>query len=469
MAIRGEALRAQILKFILDNKDGVRFAALAQKFRGKVSERTLSRALNDLLDQKHILRSGRPNLFTYSAKPYFDAKLDLKEHQNVIPFKKDSQEILRYISLPKEQRTPMGYNRHLLDSYIPNVSFYLDDDIRDHLFSLGTIDNAKETEDVEVGNTALSYIYQRLLIDLSWASSRLEGNTYSLLETEQLLATGEPSSEKDLADATMILNHRDAILYMIENKDVIGISRVDILNIHGILSRDLMPDPKDEGSLRKKIVQIGHSAYLPPVVPQVVEECFRDILSKGAAIDDPIEQSFFLMVHLPYLQPFSDVNKRTSRLTANIPLLKAQLSPLSFLDVPKEQYIQGTLGVYEINKTDVLRDVFVWAYERSCGYYAAQRQELQLSEKPRLTYRKELTSVTRTIIQEGSYPSDEHILSFAENIPTSDKDVFVRLVKENLDFLSEGNFARYKIRPEEFQAWLSAQTQKPDDDFPPEM
>ncbi len=93
------------------------------------------------------------------------------------------------------------------------------------------------------------------------------------------------------------------------------------------------------------------------------------ILNHKNAIEDPYEQAFFAMVHLPYLQPFEDVNKRVSRLAANIPLIKNNLKPLSFNEVPQDAYINGTLGVYELNRVDMLKEVFIWAYERSCDQY----------------------------------------------------------------------------------------------------
>ncbi|MFA0520617.1 Fic family protein, partial [Vibrio sp. 10N.222.55.E8] len=91
----------------------------------------------------------------------------------------------------------------------------------------------------------------------------------------------------------------------------------------------------------------------------------ESILNKANQILDPFEQSFFIMVHLPYLQPFADINKRTSRLAANIPLLKANVCPLTFLDVPEKAYSKAVLGIYEMNRIDLLRDLYLWAYERS--------------------------------------------------------------------------------------------------------
>lgn len=94
------------------------------------------------------------------------------------------------------------------------------------------------------------------------------------------------------------------------------------------------------------------------------------------------------MIHLPYLQPFEDVNKRVSRLAASIPLIRQNLSPISFVDVPARDYIDGLLGVYELNQIDLLRDVFVWAYERSSAQYAVVKQSLGEPDPFRLRYRR---------------------------------------------------------------------------------
>ena len=96
-------------------------------------------------------------------------------------------------------------------------------------------------------------------------------------------------------------------------------------------------------------------------VPQLIVECFDRILATASAIADPFERAFFAMVQLPCLQPFEDVNKRVSRLAANIPLIRHNLSPLSFADVPRDLYTEAILGVYELNRTELLRDVFCWA------------------------------------------------------------------------------------------------------------
>ena len=147
---------------------------------------------------------------------------------------------------------------------------------------------------------------------------------------------------------------------------------------------NLLPNPADEGRLRQHVVEIGKSVYRPLSVPAQIDEMLDEVLDKANRIDDPFEQSFFAMVHLPYLQPFADVNKRTSRLAANLPLIRANLCPLTFLDVPERAYTCAMLGVYEPTRVELLRDLYLWAYERSTQEYLAIRQTLAEPDPLRL-------------------------------------------------------------------------------------
>jgi Fic family protein len=156
-------------------------------------------------------------------------------------------------------------------------------------------------------------IFSRLLIDLSWNSSRLEGNTYSLLETERLLELGEAAEGKDALEAQMILNHKAAIELLVEQATEVGFNRYTILNLHALLSDNLLADPQACGRLRAIVVGIGRTVYHPLEVPQLIDEFFQQLLDTAAAIADPFEQAFFAMAHLAYLRPFEDVNKRVSR------------------------------------------------------------------------------------------------------------------------------------------------------------
>ena len=169
------------------------------------------------------------------------------------------------------------------------------------------------------------------------------------------------------------------------------------------------------------------------------------------------------MVQLPYLQPFDDVNKRVSRLAANIPLIKANLAPLSFEDVPRELYTEAILGVYEMKRIELLRDVFIWAYRRSAARYAAVRQSLGEPDPFRLQHRSSLREVVGAVVRERMDKKRAAAWVDAwtqEHIDPEQRERFREIAERELLSLHEGNFARYRVRPSEFEAWQEVWTEK---------
>lgn len=297
----------------------------------------------------------------------------------------------------------------------------------------------------------------RLLIDLSWNSSRLEGNTYSLLDTRRLLDFGEVAQGRNETETQMILNHKDAIELLAEASDDIGFNRYTLLNLHAMLANNLLANPLAEGKLRHIAVGIGHSNFLPLDVPALISSYFDQILATANAIKDPFEQAFFIMVQLPYLQPFDDVNKRVSRLVANIPLITHNYAPLSFIEVPNQTYIEALLGVYELNDVSSLKSVFIWAYERSAKRYVDVRQTLGEPDPFRLRYRDELKVVVSAVIKQTM--TRKVALTFIaqwanEHIGETEVGAFRAMAEAELLNLHEGNFARYNVRPLEYQSSL---------------
>jgi hypothetical protein len=167
-----------------------------------------------------------------------------------------------------------------------------------------------------------------------------------------------------------------------------------------------MADPMACGRIRRRAVEIGGSVYLPVVIPQRIEDLFGIVIAMAAEVTDPLEQAFFLMVHLPYLQPFEGVNKRVSWLAANIPFIRHNLCPLSFIDVPQQAYVDAMLGVYELNRIELLRDVFVWAYARSCQQYVAVQQNLVPPDIFWLRHRPAFSEVVAVIVRGDEAASD---------------------------------------------------------------
>ncbi|MDO8314904.1 MAG: Fic family protein [Rugosibacter sp.] len=367
---------------------------------------------------------------------------------SLIPLSVAGSDIRHAMARPIQSREPVGYQREFLLAY-PHAGPYLDQATRDHLHRIGRA----QQDDLPAGTLARQ-VLGRLLIDLSWASSHLEGNTYSLLETERLIAFGQAAEGKNTFETQMILNHKQAIEFLVESVAEIGFDSYSILNLHAMLSDNLLANSAASGRIRQIPVGIGRSVYTPLASPQLLEEYFQRCLETVAGIKDPFEQSFFALVHLSYLQAFEDVNKRVARLAANIPLIKHNLCPLSFIDVPTEAYVEGLLGVYELNRIELLRDIYVWGYERSVKRYLSQREELGEPDPFRLRYRTALVELVRTVVRQDQSAAPPSVAAWAaEHVPEPDRTRFVALVHTELNSLHAGNFARYRIRPAEFAAW----------------
>jgi hypothetical protein len=423
----------------------------------KLPRRTLQRRLAQLVVEQRLIVTGLGRASRYrwpSVKISAVSEMSAKGTADLtvtIPLSPEGEVVRQTVRAPMQNRHPVGYNRAFLDIYEPNQTFYLSQEIRQRLLEMG-----RSPDGHRPAGTYARQIYNRLLIDLSWNSSRLEGNTYSLLDTERLLELGEAAEGKDARETQMILNHKAAIELMVEQATEIGFNRYTILNLHALLSENLLANPAAGGRLRTIPVMIAGTVYHPLEVPQLIEECFNRILDAAAAIVDPFEQAFFAMVHLPYLQTFEDVNKRVSRLAANLPLIRENLSPLSFVDVPEKAYVDGILGVYELNRVELLRDVFVWAYERSCARYVAVRQSLGEPDPFRLYYRALVTDVVSRVVIGGM--DKKTAAAFIkhradEDIPQENRMRFIEVIETSLMSLHEGNIARYGLRPPQYRKW----------------
>lgn len=421
--------------------------------------RTLQHHLRLLVDRRRLAKEGKGRWTRYRIRTIKAARITVEtgpgESDDAairLPLSREAEGIQAYVRQPVAARKPVGYDRAFLDAYRPKQTFYLTEQERAHLRRVGTPVVATP----QPAGTYARQILGRLLIDLAWNSSRLEGNTYSLLDTRRLIDLGQEAEGKDRLEAQMILNHKEAIEFLVGDAEEIGFNRFTILNLHGLLANNLLPDPEAPGRLRRIPVGIERSTFHPLEVPQLVEECFHELLGKAATISDPFEQAFFAMVQLPYLQPFDDVNKRVSRLAANIPMIRHNLVPLSFTDVPRDAYLQAVLGVYELRRTELLRDIFIWAYERSAARYTAVRQSLGEPDALRLQYRTQLRELVGGVVRArmGRREATEHIAEWTgEHIPQQDRERFRATAESELLGLHEGNFARYQIRPSEFNAW----------------
>lgn len=445
----------EIERIVRAHSGGVTAQEIGDALGAGIPRRTLQYRLKSLVGADRLVMEGTGRWARYRAPEApapQPAEAAPAEEAGIVAISPGGDEIRAYLHQPQAAREPVGYNRDFLDSYRPGESFYLSAEERARLAEAGQRHPGAE----QPAGTYARQILSRLLIDLSWNSSRLEGNTYSLLDTKRLIEFGQEAQGRDRLEAQMILNHKDAVEFLVGNAADIGFNRYTILNLHAILANNLLADQAAAGRLRHIGVGIEGSVYHPPETPQLVEECFDQLLATAAAIGDPFEQSFFVMAQLPYLQPFDDVNKRVSRIAANIPFVKANLSPLAFTDVPRGIYTDAILGVYELNRVDLLRDVFIWAYERSAARYAAVRQSLGEPDPFRLRHRDALRTVVADVVRArmDRKVAAAHVASWAEqNIEAGERERFREVAETELLGLHEGNFARYQITPGEFAVW----------------
>ncbi|MDD5333881.1 MAG: Fic family protein [Rhodoferax sp.] len=425
-----------------------------------VSRRTLQRRVASLVEQRRICAEGDGRAIKYRLAPIIGTAnivlepLTMQASAEVyVPTSPQGDDIKTYVRQPIQGRKPVGYDRALLETYRPNETYYLPPEIRQHLHNIG-----RSPAGERPAGTYARDILGRLLIDLSWASSRLEGNTYTRLDTQNLIELGQAAAGKDRRDAQMILNHKAAIELLVDQAEDIGFNTFTFFNLHALLSENLLVDPGESGRLRRRIVEVSGTVFHPLGIPQQIDAYFHMTMDKATAIGDPFEQAFFIMVHIPYLQPFVDVNKRVSRLGANIPLIQHNLCPLSFIDVPEQAYVEGTLGVYELKQVDLLRDVFVWAYERSCQRYMAIRETVAEPDPVRLRYREALITVISEIVRGLKSPGADAVRTVAAPlVPREDLEPITELALIDLRNLHEGNVSRYRLRLSEYRAWQPMQ------------
>ena len=448
-------IEALILK-LLANKPEISLAEVAEAAQLSKSDegdrKAIRRVLNSLILRGILVAEGAARARVY--RHIIAASVEEQGAFEGIPISSNSRKLLAYLSKHVSSRDITSYNMEYLLSYVPNHTAYLSSAQRAALIDMGTVENI-----VHPAGTYARNILNRLLIDLSWNSSRLEGNTYTLLETKRLIELGESAADKDAVETQMIINHKNAIEYMVDSVDEPAISSIQICSVHALLSENLLGDPSACGQLRKINVGISGTNYMPLENPHLLKESFDRFIKKINLIEDPFEQSIFSIVHLSYLQAFEDVNKRTARLVANIPLIRKNLKPLSFIDVSQASYIAALLGVYEKNDISLLVDLYIWAYRRSTQRYSATQQALGQPDLMKLKYRAIIHNIVRSIILENIKGS-QVVAAIRRKINdigllTDDSNQLLQIIEIEIASLHEGNIARFKIRPSEFQVWKS--------------
>ncbi|MBF0316449.1 MAG: Fic family protein [Oligoflexia bacterium] len=196
---------------------------------------------------------------------------------------------------------------------------------------------------------------EKLVIDLSWASSNIEGNTYSILETEALIKFNETAKGKSFKEAQMILNHKAAIDYIREEPEFKKLDKQKVLALHQLLTKNLDVNT----GFRDHLVAISNSSFIPCDNKFQIISFFDNILTKINLLKNSLEQALAANLLIAYLQPFSDGNKRTSRMLGNAILLSTGYLPISFSHTPKEDYIKAMLYFYEKQDSAYFKQLFL--------------------------------------------------------------------------------------------------------------
>ncbi|MDR3693375.1 Fic family protein [Mucilaginibacter sp.] len=316
---------------------------------GVIGYATVKRVLNKLSAEQLISTEGKGKATKYLLSPSYELlyPIDLNEY-----FKKEQD----------ERQIKNSFNFILITGVLSNVKLFTVDE-EHHLEAL----HAKFKDNIShLSTAAYNKEMERLAIDLSWKSSQIEGNTYSLLETERLLKEKETAEGKPKDDAVMLLNHKDAINFIVEHPDyVIPLNIRGIEDIHSLLIKDLGVDR----NIRQRRVGISGTNYTPLDNEHQIREALNDMCVLVNSRENIFEKSMLTLVLLSYIQAFGDGNKRTARIVSNAILIAYGYCPISFRTVDSIEYKKAMLLFYEQNNISAFKKIFIDQFEFAVKTY----------------------------------------------------------------------------------------------------
>jgi Fic family protein len=423
----GQMTDSPILAVLNGSVDWLSASQLEQALKDAgqpMARRSLGRHLADLAEQGLLDKSGGGRSVTYRINP-----------------------VAAWFKKPPHQRPAVPYEATRLGSYVPNQTQWL------------SAEQKQQLRDAQpLGTDASSYplaVAGKLMVDLSYASSHMEGNTYNYLDTETLIQYGQAALGKDAKETAMVLNHKQAVGYLIEVAQATDPVTVRTLKeFHSLLGQDLI-DVRELGALRQRAVAIGGSSYVPLAVPSQLKEAFDDLVVKATAIQDPFEQSLFWLVTVAYLQPFIDINKRVGRLACNVPLLRAGLAPLSFMSMDKQAYVKGLLEFYELGAIRTMSQAFTEAYVASAHRYAAHLNKDPEDAQTDRLYKRELADIVQSWVktQVNQDPEIWEDIVSSTLAHVADPAIRSRLEargRELIEGLNEGNRIVYGVTAQQY-------------------
>ena len=314
-----------------------------------VSYATLKRILGKLIEDNYLAVQGLGKATKYSISPTYQViqPIDIKAYYEI---EIDDREIIEI------------FNFDIINEVLAKYSVFTDSELR----ILNELQSKFIQNISKLSENEYKKEFERLAIDLSWKSSQIEGNTYSLLETERLLREKETAAGKTKEEASMLLNHKEALDFIIENPNYLNpISVSKIEDIHSILVKELAV----ERNLRKKRVGISGTNYKPLDNEFQIHEALQntcDVINKKTNV---FEKALLALVLISYIQPFMDGNKRTARIVSNAILLSENYCPLSFRTVNSIDYKKAMLLFYEQNNISNFKKIFINQFEFAVKTY----------------------------------------------------------------------------------------------------
>jgi prophage maintenance system killer protein len=310
---------------------------------------TLKRILTDLKTGNYLLTKGQGKGTKYFLSPAYEL---------ICPV-----DIERYYEKEIDERQIIeNFNFEVITEVLSNYSTFT----KNELEKLALLQREYQSNLSELSENEYKKELERLAIDLSWKSSQIEGNTYTLLETERLLKEKETASGKTKEEAVMLLNHKDALDFIIEHDDYLNpltVSKIE--DIHSILTKELAV----ERNLRKRRVGISGTNYKPLDNEFQILEALRNTCDVINNKDTVFEKALLALVLISYIQPFMDGNKRTARIVSNAILMNYDYCPLSFRTVDSIDYKKAMLLFYEQNNISNFKEIFINQFEFAVRTY----------------------------------------------------------------------------------------------------
>jgi len=305
----------------------------------RASKATVKRLLSAGIEAGMIISAGnnRSTVYSITPKAHLLRTVDLESY---------------YAVGPDERSVQSGYNFDLIRNELPNIDVFSAEEES----KLLECRRLFETHMKEITPGIYNRELERLGIDLSWKSAQIEGNTYTLLETETLLKDLKEAKGRSREEAQMLLNHKSALKAIIERPQyfrTLSLARIE--DIHGVLVEKMDVNP----SLRFRRVRITGTNYQPLSVKAQIREAVDDACDLINGKENPYEKALLALLLIAYIQPFEDGNKRTSRLVANALLLAYGCCPLTFRSVEANDYRAALLLFYEQNNLSAFKKIFL--------------------------------------------------------------------------------------------------------------